>query len=83
MTKRIDVIWLVLGVAATILGIWLGVFGAEIWKRSTTRALSSVSRLHLDSAETAVDGCPLEVVLDARRQSVSVRAVRRAAGSSL
>lgn len=29
MTKRVDLIWVVLAVLATALGIWLGVAGAD------------------------------------------------------
>lgn len=30
MIKRLDLIWVVLALAATVLGIWLGVAGADI-----------------------------------------------------
>jgi len=30
MTRRIDLAWVVLAVAATALGIWLGVAGADV-----------------------------------------------------
>lgn len=30
MTRRVDIVWLVLAVAATLLGIWLGVAGADV-----------------------------------------------------
>ena len=30
MTRRVDLIWVVLAVAATVLGIWLGASGADV-----------------------------------------------------
>lgn len=30
MTRRVDLIWVVLAIAATVLGIWLGVAGADV-----------------------------------------------------
>jgi hypothetical protein len=30
VTRRVDLIWVVLAVAATVLGIWLGVTGADV-----------------------------------------------------
>jgi hypothetical protein len=30
VTRRVDLVWVVLAVAATVLGIWLGVNGADV-----------------------------------------------------
>jgi hypothetical protein len=30
VTRRVDLIWVALAIAATVLGIWLGVAGADV-----------------------------------------------------
>ncbi|HVI36124.1 MAG TPA: hypothetical protein VM684_07835 [Gaiellales bacterium] len=40
--KRLDIVWIVLAIAATVLGVWLGVAGADISPVFTEAPLGAV-----------------------------------------